>query len=126
MGWIHCPAPLPEELTGPLLTKMLVPTPYEAPKKEASKKVKKTRSSLRRHDTLDTKSEDSSDHPSSEDKEEEEEDESPVGGGKKRTTSSSLEAESPKRKKNPLPEASTTATNSSPEWDPRAQPLVKS
>ena len=57
---------------------------------------------------------------------EEEEDESPKGGGKKRTASSSLEAESPKWGKNPLPEASTTATNSSPEWDPRAQPLVKS
>lgn len=40
---MHCPAPLPEEPAGPLPTKMLVPAPYEAPKKEASKKVKKTR-----------------------------------------------------------------------------------
>ena len=126
MERIHCPAPLPEEPAGPLLTKMLVPAPYEAPKKEASKKVKKTRSGLRRRDASDTKSEDSSDHTSSEDEEEEEEDESSTGGGKKRTASSSLEAESPKRGKSSLPEASTTAANSSPEWDPRVQPLVKS
>lgn len=58
--------------------------------------------------------------------EEEEEDESPMGGGKKWMASSPLEAELPKRGKTPLPEASTTATDSSPEWDPRAQPLVNS
>ena len=101
---------------------MLVPVPYEAPKKEASKKVKETRSGLRRHDASDTKSKDSSAHPSSKDEEEEEEDESPTRGGKKRMASSSLEAESPKRGKGSLPEASTTAADSSPEWDPRVQP----
>ena len=111
---MHCPAPLPEELAGPLLTKMLVPAPYEALKKEASKKVKKTRSGLHRRDASDTKSEDSSDHPFSEDEEEEEEDEPSTGGGEKRTASSSLEAESPKRGKGSLPEASTTAADSSP------------
>ena len=125
MEQIHCPAPLPEEPAGPLLTKMLVPAPYEAPKKEAFKKVKKTRSGLRRRDALEAKSEDSSDHPSSKD-EEKEEDESPAGGGKKRMASSSLEAESPKRGKSSLPKASTTAADSSPEWDPRAHPLEKS
>ena len=124
---IHCSASLPEEPAGPLLTKMLVPAPYEAPKKEASKKVKKTQSGLRRRDASGRKFEDSSDHPSSEDEEEEaEEDEPPAGGGKKRSASSSLEAESPKRRRGSLPEASTTATDSSPEWDPRAQPLEKS
>ena len=49
--------------------KMLVPVPYEAPKKEDSKKVKKTRSGLRRRETSDAKSEDSSDAPSSKDEE---------------------------------------------------------
>ena len=126
MERIHCPAPLPEELAGPLLTKMLVPAPYKAPKKEVSKKVKKTRSGLRRCDASDTKSEDSHDHLPSEDEEEEEEDESPVGGGKKRTAYSSLEADSLKRGKGPIPEASTMVVDTSPEWDPRAQPLVKS
>ena len=72
VGRIHCPAPLPEELAGPFLTKMLVPAPYKAPKKEANKKAKETRSGLRRRGASDTKSEDSSDPPSSkEDKEEE-------------------------------------------------------
>ena len=124
---MHCPAPLPEEPAGPLLTKMLVPAPYKAPKKEASKKVKKTRSGLRCCETSDAKSEDSGDAPSSKDEEEEAvEDEPHSVGGKKRTTSPSLEAESPKRGKIPLPEESSAATDSSPEWDPRAQPLVNS
>ena len=105
---------------------MLVPVPYEAPKKEAPKKVKKTWSGLRCRDASDAKSEDSSDHPSSKDEEEEEEDESPVERGKKRMASSSLEAESPKRGKSSLREASTMAADSSPEWDTRAQTLVKS
>ena len=126
MERIQCPAPLPEELAGPLLTKMLVPAPYKEPKKEDSKKVKKTRSGLRRRDTSDAKSEDSSGHPSSEDEEEEEEDKPSTGEGEKRTASSSLEAESLKRGKGSLPEASTMAADSSPEWDPRVQPLEKS
>ena len=118
---IHCSAPLPEEPAGPLLTKMLVPTPYEAPKKEASKKVKKTRSGLRHLEALDAKSEDSSDAPSSKDEEEEaEEDEPHSDGGRKRTASASLEAGSPKRGKHSLPAASPTTADSSPEWDPRA------
>ena len=131
---IHCPAPLPEEPAGPLLTKMLVPAPYKAPKKEANKKAKETRSGLRRRGASDTKSEDSSDPPSSGENEEEEEDddeeeeepESLTRGRKKRAASSSLEADSPKRGRTSVPEASTTATDSSPEWDPRAQPLVNS
>ena len=124
---MHYPAPLPEELAGPLLTKMLVPAPYEAPKKEASKKVKKTRSCLRRREASDAKSGDSSDAPSSEGEEEEaEEDEPHSEGGRKRAASPSLEAESPKRGKGSIPETSTAAANSGPEWDPRAQPLEKS
>ena len=105
---------------------MPVPAPYKAPKKEAFKEAKETRGSLRRRGASDTKSEDSNAHPSSKDEEEEEEDESPAGGGVKRTASTSLESESPKRGKGSLPKASTTAADSSPEWDPRAQPLVKS
>ena len=105
----------------PLLTKMLVPAPYEAPKKEASEKVKKTRSGLHRREASDAKSEDSSDAPSSEDEEEEaKEDEPHSAGGKKRAASPSLEAESPKRGRGSHPEASTLAADSGPEWDPRA------
>ena len=65
MERIHCPAPLSEEPAGPLLTKMLVLAPYEAPKKEANKKAKETRSGLRHRGASDTKSEDFSDHPPS-------------------------------------------------------------
>ena len=101
MGRIHCPALLPEEPTGPLLTKMLVPAPYKAPKKKAEKEAKETRGGLRRHGTSDTKSKDSN-TPLPSEEEEEEEDESPMGGGKKRTASSSLEAELPKRGKPPF------------------------
>ena len=127
MEQIQCPAPLPEEPAGPLLTKMLVLVPYEATKKEASKKVKKTRSGLHLRKASDAKSEDSSDAPSSEDEEEEaEEDEPRSAGEKKHATSPSLEAESPKKGKTPLPEESTAAADSSPEWDPRVQSLVTS
>jgi len=71
-GWakkarqIYCPAPLLEEPVGPLLTKMLVPAPYKAPKKKAEKEAKKTRGGLRRRGASDTKSEDSNAHSSSE------------------------------------------------------------
>ena len=98
MERIQCPAPLPEEPAGPLLTKMLVRAPYKTPKKEASKKVKKTRSGLHRREASDAKYEDSNNAPSSEDEEEEvEEDEPRSEGGKKRAASSSLEAKSSKR-----------------------------
>ena len=107
--------------------KMLVPAPYEAPKKEASKEGKKIWRGLHCHGASDAKSEGSSDAPSSEDEEEEaEEDEPHSEGGKKRAASPSLEAESPKRGRGSRPEASTTVTDKSPKWDPRALPLEKS
>ena len=127
MERIHCPDPLPKEPAGPLSTKILVPAPYEAAKKEASKKVKKTRTGLRQRDALDAKSKDFGDHPSSEDEEEEaEKDEPHSKSGKKRAASSSLKAKSPKRGRGSYPEASTIVADNSPEWDPRAQPLEKS
>ena len=69
-GRIYYPAPLPEEPADPLLTKMLVPAPYKAPKKKAEKEAKKTRGGLRRRGASDTKSEDSNAHSSSEEDEE--------------------------------------------------------
>ena len=127
MERIQCLAPLPEEPAGPLLTKMLVPAPYKAPKKEASKKVKKTRSGLHCREASDARSAGSSDARSSKDEDEEaEEDEPHSEGGKKRAASPSLEAKSPKRGRGSHPEASTTAADNSPEWNPRAQPLEKS
>ena len=118
--------PLAEEPVGPLLTKMLVPAPYKAPKKKAEKEAKKTWGGLRCRDTSDTISEGSNVCSAFEEDEEEEEDESPARGRKKRTASAHLEPESPKRGKAPLPEESTVAADSGPAWDLTAQPLVNS
>ena len=104
--------------------KMLVPAPYKVQKKTAEKEAKKTRGGLRRRGTSDTISEGSDARSASEEDEEEEEDESPTGERKKRTASTHLEAESPKRRKAPLPEEFAAATASGPAWDPRVQPLV--
>ena len=63
-GWtkkaerIRCPAPLPEDPAIPLLTKMLIPVPYEAPEKKAKKKGKEAKSGLRRKGASDVVSED--------------------------------------------------------------------
>ena len=91
-GQIYCPTLLPEELTGLLVTKMLVPVPYKAPKKKAEREAKKTRGGLCHRGASDTISKDSNARSSSEEDKEEEEDESPVGGRKKRIASTSLEA----------------------------------
>ena len=71
---IHCPAPLPEEPAGPLLTKMLVPAPYKAQKKKTEKEAKKTRGGLRRRGTLGTIPEGSNVRSTSEEDDDEEED----------------------------------------------------
>ena len=126
MERIQCPAPLPEEPTRPLLTKMLVPAPYKAPKKEASKKVKKTRSGLCCREAPDTRSEGSRKAPSEDKEEGAEEDEPRSAGGKKRASSPSLEAESPKRGRGSPQEVFTPAADNSQEWDPEAQLLRKS
>ena len=123
---IHCPAPLPEDPAIPLLTKMLVLAPYKVPMKTAEKEAKKIRGGLRRRGTLDTIPEGSDARSASEEDKEEEEDESPAGGRKKRTASVHLEVESLKRGKTLLPKESTAVADSSPVWDPRAQPLVNS
>ena len=60
--------------------KMLVPAPYEAPKKKAEKEAKKTRGGLRRQGTSDTIFEDSEARSSSKEDEEEEESQSPQRG----------------------------------------------
>ena len=76
-GRIHCPAPLPEELAGPLLTKMLFPAPYKVPKKKGEKDAKKTRGGLRRRGTSDIIFEDFGARSSSGEDEGEEENQPP-------------------------------------------------
>ena len=80
---------LPKDPEISLLTKMLVPTPYQAPEKKAKKKAKGTRGGLRRKGTSDVMSEEAKAHSSAaEDNEEEEEEEdeshSPLQGGERK------------------------------------------
>ena len=53
-GQIECPAPLPEDTAGALLTEMLTPAPYKVPEK--TKKAKGTRKSSRRQVLSDSSS----------------------------------------------------------------------
>ena len=127
-GWtkkaerIKCPAPLPEDPAIPLLTRMLVPAPYQAPEKKAKKKGKEAKSGLRRKGTSDAVSGDTeapSSHEGDEDEEEEEESNSPLKGGKKkRGASVDLEAEASKKGKLSLSDDSESNIEAVPEWNP--------
>ena len=126
---IKCPASLPEDPAIPLLTKMLVPTPYQAPEKKAKKKGKEDKSGLHRKGTSDVVSEDTealSSHEGDDDEqEEEEESNSPLKGGKKkRAASVDLEAEASKKGKLSLSDDSESDAGATPEWHPRPKPLV--
>ena len=90
-GWtkkaerIHCPAPLPEDPAIPLLTRMLVPAPYQAPEKKAKKKGKEAKNGLRRKGASDVVSEDTETHSSPDkDEGEEEESNSPLKGERRK------------------------------------------
>ena len=124
-GQINCPAPLPEDTVGALLTEMLTPAPYKVPEK--TKKAKGTRKSSRRQVLSDSSSDNSATHSSHEDEEEEEEDAPPlVGGDKKRKAAPTGEAEGSKKGRTLLPDSSNTATEGEDEWLPRAEPLGRS
>ena len=126
----RCPAPLPEDPAIPLLTKMLVPAPYQAPEKKAKKKGKEARSGLRRKGTSDVASGDTetpSSHEGDEDEEEEEESNSPLKGGKKkRGASADLEAEASKKGKISLSDDSESDVEAIPECRSRPKPLAES
>ena len=125
---IHCPAPLPEDPTIPLLTRMLVPAPYQAPEKKAKKKSKEAKGGLRRKGASDVVSEDTETLSShDDDEEEEEESNSPLKGGKKkRGASVDLEAEASNKGKISLTDDSDTDAEAIPEWRPRSKPLAES
>ena len=76
-GQINCPAPLPEDTVGALLTEMLTPAPYKVPEK--TKKAKGTRKSSQRQVLSDSSSDNSATHSSPEDKKEDEDVPPPVG-----------------------------------------------
>ena len=83
----QCPAPLLEDPAIPLLMKMLVPAPYQAPEKKAKKKGKEARSGLRPRGTSDIAVEDTevlSSPEGDEEEEDEEESNSPLKGERRR------------------------------------------
>lgn len=109
----------------PLSTRMLIPTPYQAPEKKGKKKGKEAKSSLRHKGASDIASEDTKTH-SSPDKDEGEEEESnspPKGGKKKRGASADLEAEASKKGRISLTDDSESDAD---EWRPRPKPLAGS
>ena len=123
-GQIDCPAPLPEDTAGALLTEMLTPAPYKVPEK--TKKAKGTRKSSRHQASPDSSSDNSATHSSPEDEEEEEDAPPPSGGDKKRKAAPTGEAEGSKKGRTLLPDSSNTATEGEDEWLLRAKPLAKS
>src|SRR6266536_3241437 len=136
-GWkkmaerIKCLAPLPENLADPLLTRMLVPAPYQAPEKKAKKKGKEAKSGLRRKGTSDVMSgetEAPSSHEGDEDEEEEEEESASPSKGRKKKRAAPLnsEAEASKRGKVSLSVCLDSDVEAILEWRPRPKPLAAS
>ena len=121
---INCPAPLPEDTAGALLTEMLTPAPYKVPEK--TKKAKGTRKSSRRQVVSDSSSDNSVTHSSHEGEEEDEDAPPSVGGDKKRKAAPTGEAGGSKKGRTLLPDISTAADEGEDEWLPRAKPLGRS
>ena len=127
MKQLDCPAPLPEDPAGALLTEMLTPAPYKVPVKKTKKKATGTRKGLRRKVVSDSSSDDSDAHSSHEDEEEEEESSPhPAGGDKKRKAVPTREAEGSKKGRTLSSDCATTAADCGDEWLPRVKPLAKS
>ena len=94
-GQINCPAPLPEDTAGALLTEMLTLAPYKVPEK--TKKAKGTRKSSRCQASSDSLFDDSAAHSSPEDEEEEEDAPPPAGEDKKRKAAPTGGPKGPRR-----------------------------
>ena len=126
MGQINCPAPLPEDTAGALLTEMLTPAPYKVPEK-TKKKAKGIQKSSRRQVVSDSSSDTFEAHSSSETEGEEDEDSPPLArGDKKRKAAPTGEAEGSKKGRTLLADCSTTAADGEDEWLLREKPLAKS
>ena len=109
--------------------KMLVPAPYQAPKKKAKKKSKEAKGGLRCKGTSDVVSGEAETHSSDEEDEDEEEPESnspPKGRRNKGAASVDPEAEAPTRRKISLPDGSNSDAEAIPQRCPREKPLAES
>ena len=109
--------------------RMLVPAPYQAPKKKVRKKNKEAKDGLHRKGTSDAVSKETETHSSEEDEDEEEEEAdsnlSPKGKKKKRAASEDPEAKAPKRGKISLLDSLDSYVEAIPEWRPRPKPLAE-
>ena len=106
---------------------MLVPAPYQAPKKKAKKKGHEARSGLRRKGASDVVSKDTKSSTShDEDVEEEESNSPPKGRKKKRAASADLEVEATKKGKPSLSDDSKADVDAIPKRHPRPKPLAES
>ena len=98
---MRCSTPLPEDSADPVLTRMLVPVPYQVPAQEDKKKSKEAGSDLDSAGMPDTMSGET-EAPSPKD-DGEGEGGIPSPHGRKRTASEDLEVGAPKRGKVSLP-----------------------
>ena len=129
-GWIkkaeriRCSTPLPEDSADPVLTRMLVPAPYQVPAKEDKEESKEAKGGLHSKGTTDAMSGETG-TPSSKDEGEEEVD-IPSPHGKKRTASEDLEVEAPKRGKMSLLGGSGSEDDVVAQFLRKDKPLAKS
>ena len=124
-GQIDCPAPLPKDTAGALLTEMLTPASYKVSEK-TKKKAKGTRKSSRCQVVSGSSFDNSETHSSPEDEEEDEDAPPPIGGDKEGKAAPTGEAEGSKKGRTLLPDCSTIAADGKDEWLLRAKPLTKS
>ena len=117
-------APLPEDSTDTVLTRMLVPTPYQVPVPEDKKKSEEAESGLHSIGMPGTMSGETK-APSSTDEGEGEGD-IPSPYGRKRSASEDLEAEAPKRGKVVLPYGSGSEADVVARHLSRDKPLAES
>ena len=133
-GWtakaerIRCSAPLPENPANPLLTRMLVPVPYQVPvKKDKKKKNKEAKSGPHHEGTSDamfggTEAPSSHEGDENDDEEEEEEDNPPLKG-KKRAASAIRRRGRPRGERYPSRMIRIRAPKLSPSTAPEPSPL---
>ena len=131
--WIRCPALLPEDPAEPLLMRMLIPAPYQAPAKKDKKKKGKEAEDGLHHEGTSGATSGGTEAPSShegdqeeDEEEEEEEEENPPLKGKKRAASADPKAGASKRGKLSLLDDSDSGTEDIPKPRPRTKPLAES
>ena len=125
MEQIRCPTPLPENPVDPLLMRILVLEPYQAPAKKDKKKKKKEEGAS---DAVSGEADAQSSHEGDDDEEEEEEEEEedPPRKGMKMAATEDLEAEASKRDKITLSDDSESDAEAIPKHRRQTKPQANS